>query len=338
MTIVNMPAPKTINFEFNQTDKVSWLKEFSNFIGNEKFEGNKNYFPENVAKGYAKAGSTEHGLSHLAVNYTTTANINYTKKADDDFKLCFYFYEFKVKEPVTIQMSPTEALVHHTDFDIIILAGNAINQGMSLPHGTTVKGLTVIANQDWIETNLTGKSCPKIAALRNGEFFLKHLSQKDRILLDGISGQDYDNKLLPRVHVNNRILRLIEGTLEDICSRQTELAKTANMNLNDFNSVIAIEKQLSSSEIIEFPSITTLARNAYMSETKLKKIFKQAYGHSLYEYYKKHKLHVAKNLLRAGGKSISQVGQLVGYQNLSNFSLAFKKEFNCLPKDVLMAD
>jgi AraC-like DNA-binding protein len=37
--------------------------------------------------------------------------------------------------------------------------------------------------------------------------------------------------------------------------------------------------------------------------------------------------------LDTGRYTVSEVGGMIGYQNLSNFSSAFKKEFRCLPKD-----
>jgi AraC-like DNA-binding protein len=72
---------------------------------------------------------------------------------------------------------------------------------------------------------------------------------------------------------------------------------------------------------------------ALMSATKLKNIFKKAFGMSMYEYYQKNRMHKAKELLCSGKYSVSQVGVMIGYRNLSNFSNAFKKEFNYLPKD-----
>jgi AraC-like DNA-binding protein len=55
----------------------------------------------------------------------------------------------------------------------------------------------------------------------------------------------------------------------------------------------------------------------------------------LYEYYQKNRMHKAKELLHTGKYSVSQVGSMLGYQNLSNFSASFKKEFNSTPSDFM---
>jgi AraC-like DNA-binding protein len=71
-----------------------------------------------------------------------------------------------------------------------------------------------------------------------------------------------------------------------------------------------------------------------MSESKLKKLFKQSFGMGLYEYYQKNRMHRAKEFILSAKYSISQVGSKLGYQNLSNFSAAFRKEFHCLPSEI----
>jgi AraC-like DNA-binding protein len=106
-----------------------------------------------------------------------------------------------------------------------------------------------------------------------------------------------------------------------------------NTSQKDFHSLITIEHQLLNNYGSEFPSIENLAKAAYMSESKLKKLFKQAYGMAIYQYYQKNRMHKAKELLVSKKYTITQVGAMLGYQNMSNFSVAFKKEFNVLPSE-----
>jgi hypothetical protein len=59
------------------------------------------------------------------------------------------------------------------------------------------------------------------------------------------------------------------------------------------------------------------------------------FGMGMYEYYQKNRMHRAKDLILTRKHSVTAVGTMLGYQNLSNFSNAFKKEFNFLPSEVL---
>ena len=96
-----------------------------------------------------------------------------------------------------------------------------------------------------------------------------------------------------------------------------------------------MEKILTDGQLNKFPTIDKLSRTAMMSSTKLKAKFKQIYGMKLYEYYNRHRLAQAKEMLKSGNFSVKQVGTTIGFSNLSNFAKAFKKEFGILPKEVL---
>jgi AraC-like DNA-binding protein len=82
------------------------------------------------------------------------------------------------------------------------------------------------------------------------------------------------------------------------------------------------------------PTIVDLAAYTSMSVSKLKSAFKRVYGTGIYEYYQKSRMKKARTLLATEGYTIKEVGLKMGYTNLSNFSLAFKKEFGLLPSQL----
>jgi AraC-like DNA-binding protein len=132
-------------------------------------------------------------------------------------------------------------------------------------------------------------------------------------------------------------MRLAAQFLDKFCSRDFNCLPEF-INSKDFQAMVKVEHQLLNNYAANFPSIETLAKAVFMSESKLKKLFKQSYGMAVYQYYQKNRMHKAKELLAAGKLSVSETGAALGYQNLSNFSAAFKKEFGFLPsefKDVL---
>jgi AraC-like DNA-binding protein len=83
------------------------------------------------------------------------------------------------------------------------------------------------------------------------------------------------------------------------------------------------------------PTIKELAREAAMSESKLKKIFKTVYGLPPYEYYQRQRMEKARLMLLSGNYSVKDIGYTLGYANLSNFTLAFKKVFGKVPSQLL---
>lgn len=80
------------------------------------------------------------------------------------------------------------------------------------------------------------------------------------------------------------------------------------------------------------PSLPSLAAMIGMSETKMKQLFKQTFGDSIYNYFQKVRMEEAAFLLKQGGYSVSQVGFELGFTNLSYFSKLFESHYGVTPK------
>jgi len=80
------------------------------------------------------------------------------------------------------------------------------------------------------------------------------------------------------------------------------------------------------------PSLTALAWSAAWSESKLKRLFKQVFGTSVYQYYQAARLQEAARLLSTQQLSVSEVGYRLGFQNLSHFTKLFARYTGLKPK------
>ncbi|SEI56963.1 AraC-type DNA-binding protein [Dyadobacter sp. SG02] len=80
------------------------------------------------------------------------------------------------------------------------------------------------------------------------------------------------------------------------------------------------------------PQLRDLAKLANMSETKLKQLFRQVFGDSIYNYYQTARMEEAASMLRQPGLTVSQVGYQLGFTNLSHFGRLFAKHHGKTPK------
>ena len=80
------------------------------------------------------------------------------------------------------------------------------------------------------------------------------------------------------------------------------------------------------------PVLKDLANIAAMSETKLKQLFKQTFGNSIYSYFQQARMEEAALLLKQGKHSVAEVGYQLGFSNLSHFSRLFEKHYGQNPK------
>jgi AraC-like DNA-binding protein len=138
---------------------------------------------------------------------------------------------------------------------------------------------------------------------------------------------------LSPIRMLSGIIHLIEKFLHSFL-RQEQTALPRTVKKNDLESMQHVE-QILSSRLEGFPSLESLAHEVFMSTSKLKNLFKQVYGHTLYDYYNKSRLQRAKELLITGQCSIKQAGGEIGFSNLSHFAKAFRKEFGILPRDLV---
>lgn len=77
-----------------------------------------------------------------------------------------------------------------------------------------------------------------------------------------------------------------------------------------------------------------LAKQCGMSLSKFKNLFKHVYGITPYQYYLEYKLNLAFELLKTRQYSVSEVGFLIGYKNMGQFSKRFYKQHQILPSEV----
>jgi AraC-like DNA-binding protein len=81
------------------------------------------------------------------------------------------------------------------------------------------------------------------------------------------------------------------------------------------------------------PHICELARRVGMSESKLKRAFKEHFGLTVFEYGLECRMRHALELLRDDTMSICQVAESVGYQHQTSFTAAFRDHFGFLPSE-----
>lgn len=79
-------------------------------------------------------------------------------------------------------------------------------------------------------------------------------------------------------------------------------------------------------------AITNLAEMAHVSVPTFHRLFKKATDSSPIQFIKKVRLAKAKNLIEFQNMRVSQASALVGYENTSQFTREFKREYGQTPK------
>ena len=81
-------------------------------------------------------------------------------------------------------------------------------------------------------------------------------------------------------------------------------------------------------------SLTQLCARTRMNRNKLHSGFKQQFGVSIHEYQTERRMQAALTLLQTTDLPIAQIAERSGYGEPTNFTAAFKKHFDSLPREV----
>jgi AraC-like DNA-binding protein len=138
------------------------------------------------------------------------------------------------------------------------------------------------------------------------------------------------------VNENFKLFFLRVKAEELICRLLIELEKRDEkhlvaLNNQDIQTLYKVKEQMLG-HLETPPVIKELAFFANMSTTKLKRLFRQIFGNSIFNYYQAFRMKEAAFLLKEQKLSVSDVGHQLGFTNLSHFSKVFKDHIGMKPK------
>ncbi len=316
---------------YHKHNYIKVVEEYSKILGVPSVDNQVN-FPSDIADGYCKAYSFENGLSAIVHNYIVNRDLQFNRLQKKEGGVAIYLIELSMDGNVTYKVNDAVIKAATKNFHALRVMGTQSKYKIQFPAGCEVKAVIIYLEKEWISNNLGENIIRFFNEIKEINYFKEFIHSKQQKMIAEVfnlqKGHPY-----PGIFVKSRILTLLNNLLEGFLQRERVLFRE-NLSEKDFEMLQKIENTLLENLENGFPSIEKLARLALMSESKLKKLFKQAFSMGMYEFFQKHRMIRAKDLIQDGRLSITEVGQRLGYQNLGNFSAAFKKEFNCLPSQV----
>ena len=318
-------------FNYKQTDYVNWIQEFATAFGFEIKENTITFSP-GFGEGNSSVFYLEKGFTACVNNYKLNEDLLFTRQPSDTNGVIIYLYHFHAQEPIEYKLENVFMdFDNGNNYSLRIINAQTSHQ-LKFAKTTAVKGITIYLENDWITKNLSYRILEVFNYLQQVNYFKQFINAKQQRLVNEIL-KIPANHPFPDVYIRSRILRILDKLLENLLQRDIS-ESPEKIYEDDFTTLQNIEAILTKSYDDAFPGIKKLSRIFLMSESKLKKLFKLAFGMGLYEYFQKNRMHRAKEHILSGKYSISAIGIKLGYKNLSNFSTAFRKEFNCLPSEM----
>lgn len=136
-----------------------------------------------------------------------------------------------------------------------------------------------------------------------------------------------------RLHTESRIVELLMYQFEQY---NEKLSKGVSLFNEEDIAKLELARQLLEQRIANPPTQKELASEVLMSESKLRKDFKEYFSVTIHDYLTRLRMEKARSYLLEERLSVYEVALLTGFGHQNNFSSAFKKYYGISPGELKM--
>ncbi|WP_158828523.1 helix-turn-helix transcriptional regulator [Mucilaginibacter lacusdianchii] len=319
-------------FSFTATPEFDFLTYFARYIGT-TVDNDLLIIPKHLGQGYIRklSFSTEFKITmhHYVLNEDLIIRRNTSGLGNDLITIFFYSNE----QELGIAYN-NDAQVQFTERDesAIQVTSNDLSSSIRFPKGHTIHYAVIAIMPSYLKSLLAIKNLnttlETITTPGNNFLFFENMTAETKLLVKNLSAVDLTDKLsLFYMHI--KVQELLYLLFQKLSMRDN--APHQNINNVDAARLLHIRNEIIS-DLSTPPVLPELAQIAAMSETKLKQLFKQAFGDTIYNYFQRARMEEAAFLLKQGKHSVAEVGYELGFSNLSHFSRLFEKHYGLTPK------
>lgn len=319
-----------IKIEYNTANNEELLKLWAKALG-AKAKDNHISIPKEIGIGYLRTVKLPSGLQAFIADFTLNKDLMIQRKKNDLDNFILRFDEI---------LSPHNSVENDTTKNAVFLMSSKFDWLFFAQNGTQIKSINISFSRQWLNNFLgvekVGDIIKKYLSLKISSFNYEPLDTEYKRTIADILQCEKD-KLFENLIIQNRLMLLMERFFTRIYKKMSDASFDMKVTNDDLQRLMVVEAELLKDFSIVPPGIPKLARMAAMSPSKLKNTFRDIYGLPIYQYFQKHRMNKAKAMLLTQRYTVKEVGNEVGYSNLSNFAKAFKKSFDQLPSDILIS-
>ena len=284
--------------------------------------------PEKFGKGYCSGFIFNEHIRMFIMNYELNQDL-ILKNSDINTPERMVLFKFQNIFPDKEILSTEK---HFKTIPSVLIITSTVNTDSLIPIHTNTATINIEVNANYLNGlfDLPEKSLVLQSLLQNTQplVFEQMIYPALQKIVDEILSEP--------VNENFKLFFLRVKAEELICRLLIELEKRdekqlVSLNNQDIQTLYKVKEQML--EHLETPPvIKELAIFANMSPTKLKRLFRQIFGNSIFNYYQAFRMKEAAFLLKEQKLSVSDVGNQLGFTNLSHFSKVFKDHMGMKPK------
>ena len=214
----------------------------------------------------------------------------------------------------------------------IQVATNNFDSIITFPADTevyyTVIGISTARLKALLELSRPDALIDAIVTPKESILFFESMGPETQKTLKQISASQSENGF-SGFYYRLKAETLLYDVFNQLHNRQ--LIKHSPVNKADAEKLFQIREAILTN-LSQPPSLPALAKLGGISETKMKDLFRQVFGDSIYNYYQTARMEEAAYLLRHKNYSVSEAGYRLGFSNLSHFTRLFERHHQQKPK------
>ena len=294
-----------------------------------KAENNALLLPPEIAEGVIQVIQLPNGLQALLLKMNVHMDV---MVKSGNTSLGDYVLNFDA-----LQIPPGKQSAPETVNSFVRLTGSAFKHWEVVKKGSCFQSVKILFSKEWLSLYIGLREkmsqFEKFIPVKSDAAEKEKLNDEYQRIINElweVNGEDP----LQNIYYNNRILLLIEQFFTKMHAEMLGPKGKYKLTADDIVKLKKVEAILNSPGKSP-PTISRLAQRASMTNAKLSHAFKQVYGTSIYNYYQNQRMQKAYELLSSKNFTVKEVSEKLGYTNLSNFVLAFTRQFDSSPKSLL---
>jgi AraC-like DNA-binding protein len=322
-------------FTFNISEREKMLDSLAERLGVD-LKDDLLQLPGTLGDGYFRREKLPNKLDALIFNFTLHDDFWLNRKKSDQEYYVFVCQEIDHNGKLITEVDKSVVEIRDTEVSQMYLVSFLSDLRQFTPAKSVVKGLRVFISPEWLSGHLRIDRMEDVLQrylqLKARAVHMKEMDMESRQLMQEIMDPPSDLHTDVHAYLQNRITMILENFFGWLHQHMGE-EKGKGISKSDINRMMEVERMLLS-DLSLAPSLDDLAKAVAVSVTKLKTMFRQVYGMPPYEYFQQHRMLKAKDLLLRTDLAVNKIGAELGYRNMSNFILAFRKVFHINPGEL----
>ena len=319
-------------FNFTATPDFDFMTSFAQHTGANVQDGYLE-IPEKLGQGYIRklifGPDFKITIHHYVLKEDLIIKRNPSRLGNE--LITVFFYSNEQSLGIAFNNTP-QVMFSERDDSAIQITSNDLSSTIRFPAHERIHYMVVAIKpsrlKELIAFDSPNSTLQTISASGSSFLYLENMAAETKLLLKNLIAIDLKDTL-SNFYMQIKVQELLYQVFYKLSLRESTEQQT--ISSGDAARLLYIRNEIVR-DLSNPPVLRELSQIAAMSETKLKQLFKQTFGTTIYTYFQQARMEEAAFLLKKGKRSVAEVGYEMGFSNLSHFSRLFEKHYGLNPK------